>query len=314
MPPSLSYAAVTPAWNEGANLRRLAECVAEQTLLPRRWVIVDDGSTDDTGVVARRIMRELDFATVVELPVTEPTTIRGGPIVAAFHAGLAALTPGADVVVKLDADVSFQADFFERLVRAFEQDSALGIASGTCYEQDSAGVWRPQYTARDHVRGATRAYRAACLESVLPLEERMGWDGIDELKAQVAGWRTASLRELPFHHHRPLGARERAWTKWVGQGDMAHYMGYRFGYLLARTGFRSLREPAAAGMLWGYVAAAARRHQRYADPEVLGHLRRQQSLRALPQRAREVLGRIRAGEDGQAAEPPQSPASSRPQL
>jgi biofilm PGA synthesis N-glycosyltransferase PgaC len=314
MAESMSYAAVTPAWNEGGNLRRLAECVAEQTLPPRQWVIVDDGSTDDTGAVARRIASEFDFATVVELPIDKPASIRGGPIVAAFQAGLAALRPGADVVVKLDADVSFEPDFFERLVHAFADDPALGIASGTCYEQDAGGVWRAQYTTRDHVRGATRAYRAACLERVLPLEERMGWDGIDELKAQVAGWRTASLPELPFRHHRLLGARERTWTKWVGHGDMAHYMGYRFGYLLARTGFRSLREPAAAGMVWGYLSAALRGNERYADPAVLGHLRRQQSLRALPQRVREVLGRIRAGEDGETADAPQSPAGSRPQL
>ena len=75
---------------------------------------------------------------------------------------------------------------------------ALGIAGGTCYEQDTAGEWRPTFATRDHVRGATRAYRAACFEHVTPLEQRMGWDGIDELKAQVAGWKTRSLPDLPF--------------------------------------------------------------------------------------------------------------------
>ena len=119
----------------------------------------------------------------------------------------------------------------------------------------------------------------------------MGWDGIDELKAQVAGWQTASLADLRFFHHRPLGARERVWSKWVGQGDMAHYMGYRFSYLVARTGYRTLREPAAVGMLWGYLDAAFHRRDRYADHEVRDHLRRQQSLAAIPRRIREALGR-----------------------
>ncbi len=122
----------------------------------------------------------------------------------------------------------------------------------------------------------------------------MGWDGIDELKAQVAGWNTRTLPDVPFRHHRALGAREGSWSKWVGQGDMAHFMGYRFGYLLVRTGYRSLREPTATGMVWGYLAAAARRKERLADEDVRRHLRKQQSLTALPRRAREALGRSRS--------------------
>ncbi len=108
----------------------------------------------------------------------------------------------------------------------------------------------------------------------------MGWDGIDELKAQVAGWHTRALDDVPFRHHRALGAREQSWSKWVRQGDMAHYMGYRFSYLLARTAYRALREPAAAGMVWGYVAAAAHGSAHYPEAAVRNHLRDQQRVRA----------------------------------
>jgi hypothetical protein len=179
-------------------------------------------------------------------------------------------------------------------LEAFEADPSLGIAGGTCYEQDAAGVWSPTFTTRDHVRGATRAYRAECWQQVSPLERRMGWDGVDELKAQVAGWSTRTLPDVPFRHHRALGAREGSWSKWVGQGEMAHFMGYSFGYLLVRTGYRSLREPSATGMLWGYLAAVAKRNERVADENVRRHLRDQQSLTALPRRAREALGRSRS--------------------
>ena len=154
-----------------------------------------------------------------------------------------------------------------------------------------SGAWQPTHVTRGHVRGATRAYRAACLADVLPLEERMGWDGIDELSARVAGWETRSIETLPFEHHRTLGARENRWEKWVGQGRMSHYMGYRPSYLAARTVFRSLREPRAVGMLWGFGAAALRREPRYRDPAVRAYLRRQQSLRAIPSRIMEALGR-----------------------
>jgi glycosyltransferase involved in cell wall biosynthesis len=286
----LTYSVVTPARNEAGNLRRLAGSIQAQTRHPRRWLIVDNGSTDETGEVGREIASGLEFADVL-LTSADNSSVRGGPIVAAFHAGLDALEPGSDVVVKLDADVSFAPDFFDRLLGAFEADPGLGIAGGICYEQDVHGAWSPTYTTRDHVRGATRAYRAACLAQVLPLEQRMGWDGVDELKAQVEGWHTRTIADLPFYHHRVLGARERAWSKWVGQGDMAHFMGYRFDYLLARAAYRSLREPTAVGMVWGYLAAAASRSPRQTDPEVRQLLRSQQSLTALPRRIREALGR-----------------------
>ena len=92
-------------------------------------------------------------------------------------------------MVKLDADISFANDYFERLLASFDDDPRLGIASGTCFEQRD-GEWCERHVTADHVWGACRAYRAACLEQVSPLEERMGWDGIDVLKANARGWRT----------------------------------------------------------------------------------------------------------------------------
>ena len=152
------------------------------------------------------------------------------------------------------------------------------------------GVWKPQYTTRNHVRGAEKAYRRACLEVVLPLEQRMGWDGIDELKAAVNGWRTKSFRHLAVRHHRPLGAREDRLAKWLAQGEMAHYMGYRPSYLLFRALYRGLRDPLALSMVWGYARAAILRRPRLADPEVRALLRREQGLRKLQLRVREALG------------------------
>jgi poly-beta-1,6-N-acetyl-D-glucosamine synthase len=291
----LSYSAVTPVRDESDNLARLAACMSAQTALPERWLIVDNGSEDDTPAAIERILADLGFARSLVVPNVAPRSIRGRPIVAAFESGVAALDTASDVVVKLDADVSFERNYFARLMAAFADNDRLGIASGTCYEQDRAGEWRAKHSTRDHVRGATRAYRRETLRLVQPLEQRMGWDGIDELKAQVSGWQTESLADLPFFHHRPTGARERSWGKWVGQGDMSHYMGYRVSYLLARTGFQMTREPAAIGMLWGYLGAAARRQERYQDVEVRRHLRRQQSLSVVPRRVLEALGRPRAG-------------------
>jgi hypothetical protein len=126
----------------------------------------------------------------------------------------------------------------------------------------------------------------------LPLEERVGWDGIDELKANVAGWRTAVIPDLGFFHHRRLGARDgMPWARWARQGRAAHYMGYRFSYLVLRSLHHARRNPAALAMLGTYLTAAATRAPQQTDADARRHLRERQRLRNLRARRREALGR-----------------------
>jgi glycosyltransferase involved in cell wall biosynthesis len=285
----LTYSIVTPARNEAENLARLGECLAAQTVLPDAWIIVDNGSKDSTLSVARGLAERHAW---IRVEAFEPRDemARGAPIVRAFHRGLA-LVGRPDLVVKLDADVSFEPDFFERLIEEFEADPRLGIAGGLCFELE-AGRWVAQHVSRSHVRGATRAYRFSCLDEILPLEERMGWDGVDELKAGVRGWSVRSIPELPFYHHRLLAQREGAWHAWVKQGEMAHFMGYRFSYLLCRALFRSRRDPRATAMVAGFLGAWASRLPVQRDEGARRYLREQQRLRRLPRRLREATGRI----------------------
>jgi GT2 family glycosyltransferase len=280
----LSYALVTPVRTEEENLARLAASVDSQTQLPTRWVIVDNGSEDGTLDVARDLARSRDWVTVISVP-GEERAVPGAPIVRAFHAGLRELPHLPDVIVKLDADTSMDADHFERLTRAFVEDPSLGIASGTCLEVDDDGSWQPISVTLGHVRGAARAYRRECLNHVLPLEERVGWDGIDGWKAALQGWTTKMLPDLSFYHHRRLGGRDGTPTaRWHTQGRAAWFLGYRFSYLLFRTLHRARGDRAALAMLVGYLAAAARGEGRYSDSAVRTYVRHGQTLRALIRR------------------------------
>lgn len=291
MADSFTYAVVTPARDEAPNLERLARALAAQTLSPTAWVIVDNGSTDDTREIADEIARR-DSSVAVRGVSRVADDARGAPVVQAFHAGLECLQAEVDVIVKLDADISFEPDHFERLIAAFADDATLGIAAGTCYEQDPDRIWRQRHSTGIGIRGACRAYRRECLAQMLPLEERLGWDTLDLVKAKVNGWTTRVIDDLPFLHHRPWGARERtARERWSGQGEAAYYMGYRLSYLLARTLYKSLRQLSALGLLEGYLRARVRRTKRCADPDVIAFIRRQQSLRSMPERVREAVRR-----------------------
>jgi glycosyltransferase involved in cell wall biosynthesis len=282
---------ITAARNEESNLPRLAEALAAQTHMPERWVVVDNGSSDRTGGVLRRLAETHPWLEVLTLPGGAPS--RGAPIVRALHAALSALAaepPG--FVVNVDADTSFEEDYFARLIDRFSEDPQLGIAGGTCYELERGG-WRQRHVTGSTVWGGSRMFRWSCLEDVLPFEERFGWDGIDEVKANARGWRTRTFQDLPFRHHRREGARDGRFRARVEQGRVAHYLGYRVWYL----GLRMLRhlpsDPFAVGLLWGYGSSALRGAPRCADESARAYLRSQQSPAQLPLRVRETLARRR---------------------
>ncbi|MEZ5098354.1 MAG: glycosyltransferase family A protein [Thermoleophilia bacterium] len=292
-PGELAYAVVTPVRDEAENLPRLADALVAQTARPATWLIVDNGSRDGTRELAAALA---DAHPWIRLVVDDPGTRleRGGPITRAFMQGVDALAAPVDVVVKLDADVSFGPDYFALLLEAFAADPVLGIASGSCWERDAEGVWRQHFGTGDTtVWGASRAYRWDCLQDVLPLEERMGWDGIDALRAARLGWSTRTLLDVPFRHHRREGERDGRRTRVAHprQRGALHALPPDLPgrpHALPRA-----PRAAALAMLAGYAEAAARGEARCADVESLAIMREEQRLRALPRRFVEASGRIR---------------------
>jgi poly-beta-1,6-N-acetyl-D-glucosamine synthase len=279
----LSYAAVTPARDEEQNLPRLAEAMVAQRKRPLRWVIVENGSSDGTLELAHELARRHSWIEVIDIePSREYVRTMAE---AAFQAGLDALAGEGDLVAKVDADVSFEPDYFERVLAAFEADPQLGIASGSCHEHDD-GVWRVLTLLGDHCWGPSRTYRRACLQAVLPLEGAL-FTLIDETKARIAGFRTRTLREVPFRHHRPEATNDVSlWGHWHRQGVGSYQLGYRPSYLLVRCGYRATHQLSALALLVGYANAFSRRLPRYHDARVIAEIREQQ-------RARRFLATVR---------------------
>jgi glycosyltransferase involved in cell wall biosynthesis len=279
----VSYALVTPARNERDNLERLAGAVLAQTLLPGAWVIVDDGSDDGTAELAAELAGEHAWIALVQTGGPSAALAAGrrtGRALDSFRRGVEALDRRHDVVVKVDADTSFDPGYFEAIAERFRDQPDLGIAGGACYELED-GEWVRRRVVAKHPRGASRAYRWECLADVMSLDSRMGWDGLDEVKARMNGYRSQTFLDLGFRHHRAAGGRERSrWAHQSAQGHAAWYMGYRPTYLALRTAYRFLREPSALGMATGYVGAALRREPRCPEKDVVRHLRREQRLSA----------------------------------
>lgn len=279
----MSYAVVTPARNEAENLRRLGTALAAQTLPPKAWVVVDDGSTDATAELLAAMATEHAWVHVVDRAEATRENLAGGRregrALEGFKVGVRALPCEADVVIKVDADVDFDPDYCEQLVARFAADPKLAIASGTCHELEN-GEWVRRTKAESTVWGASRAYRWDCLGDVMALEPRMGWDGLDELSVQLRGLRTQTFVDLPFRHNRPEGGREHSpLHHGAALGRASWYMGYRPSFLVLRAAYRSREDPASVAMVWGYLAAAAGRESRCPDSRLVEALRERQRLR-----------------------------------
>jgi glycosyltransferase involved in cell wall biosynthesis len=257
-------------------------------LQPHAWVIVDNGSTDGTLVEAQRLAQRTSWIRVLQTDGRRSPT-RGAPIAEALERGFIDELDGADILVKADADVSMEPDFFARLLHEFAAEPRLGIASGSRYEL-LRGIWQQRHLTATSVEAQCRAYRSTCLAAVLPFDKHRGWDGVDVYQAQLEGWRTLVVKDLPFRHHRPIGDRDGSrFRAWMGGGAAAYSMGYRPLYLLARSLYHARTEPAAIGLLAGYATAALRRNPR-ASRAVRSLVRRDQAATKLLVRSREVRG------------------------
>ena len=289
----MSYALVTPARDEAAGLAVLAPTVVGQTHAPASWVIVDDGSSDATAAVAADLARRHPWIVLVQSGRVEIGLRQGrqqGRDLLSFEEGLRSVPGSVELVTKLDADVTLQLDYFERLLAAFELDSVLGMASGTRCEL-IGGHWRPRPLTRSTIAGQCRTYRVACWDAIQPLEPHMGWDGIDEARATLAGWHVHPVPGLYFRHHRRRGRRDgSAWRARAAEGSAAHYMGYRPSYLLLRALWHARREPSALAMLWGWSSAVVRREAPCSDAAARGQIRAQQAARHFGRRLREARG------------------------
>lgn len=274
---TLSYVVITPARNEEKHIRSVIESMINQLVPPREWVIVDDGSSDKTEEIARAYT--LPWIKVLRL-TDRRSTERGGKVVAVFNEGYQSLTfQDYDFIVKLDGDVTFDPDYFSNLLNEFRDNPRLGIAGGAGREM-VANRWIDVRIAPGHVCGATKIYRRACFEQIGGLVECWGWDGIDQLKAEMAGWQTQTFAECTFLHLRPEGGKSGRIRGRFEQGRASYIMGYSLLFMVFRGARRMASQPYILGglaLIIGYIWAFIKKSERFAEHDIRMYLQRKQA-------------------------------------
>jgi len=278
------YVLVTPARNEATFIEMTIKSVIAQTVLPVKWVIVSDGSTDGTDEIVQKYLAEHDWMALLQLPERAQRHFAGKA--AAFNAGYATVAGlPHDVIGNLDADVTFEPDYLAFLMSKFAENPRLGVA-GTPYLEENM-MYDERFKSPEHVSGACQLFRRECFEAIdgYPLIKAGGIDFIALIKAQAAGWQTRRFEEKVCHHHRSVGSglHTSVYRRLMNHGKIDYLEGSHPVFEVFRAALQMKRRPYVLGgalMLWGYVWAMLCRVEQ-AMPQELNALRQRDQLRRL---------------------------------
>jgi len=279
------YFIVSAVRNEAEFLEQTLQSVISQTLLPIKWVIVDDGSTDGTGLLAKRFSERYSWIEVVARP-DRGFRQAGVGVAEAFYDGFSRgrLLPW-NYVVKLDGDVLLPRSYFEQLMAEFEKDPRLGICSGAIYKLENGILTLDSPNDPEfHVRGAAKMYRRTCWEAIGGIPRVTGFDCVDNLKARMLGWDTRCISSLKVIHLRPTGQANGPWRNGLKDGLGANAIGYHPIFLVLKCLRRFVRRGTrinALGQLCGFVMGYFADMPRVQDRALIRYVRRQQLNRLL---------------------------------
>jgi len=278
-----SYVLITPARDEEAYIGRTLESVVKQTVPPARWVIVDDGSIDQTAAIVASFAERYPWIHFVQRPRASKRSFASK--VQAFNAGYACIAGlKYGIIGSLDADVSFAPDYIEFLLNCFRVDADLGVA-GTFFLEDHYDSSRDSFEGSTHVAGGFQMFRRECFEEIggfVP-HEAGGVDWIAVTTARMKGWRTRAFREKSFFHHRTLGtAQKGAIEAMFCAGQKDYFLGKHPLPQLLRVLYRMTKKPVGLGglaLLFGYSWAMLLRKKRPITPRLMQFRRREDMVK-----------------------------------
>lgn len=222
----MDFYIVIPAHNEEAYIGRMLQSIVGQTVLSKKVVVVNDGSTDDTQKIIQQFSEKYTFIESVSL-ISEKFHKPGNKVINAFYKGFETLDTNFDLIGKFDADIILPSDYFEKVIALFTSDEKIGIAGGNLYIEKENGWQFEAISEKTKVRGPIKMYCKECFEEIGGLKKSIGWDTVDELLAQHHGWKIKTDTSLHVKHLKPTGKVYTKISKYK-QGEAFYKMRYGF--------------------------------------------------------------------------------------
>jgi poly-beta-1,6-N-acetyl-D-glucosamine synthase len=275
------YVIVSPVRDEEQYIEKTIRSVIGQTIRPREWIIVDDGSRDQTARIIDAFAKEHPWIKAVHR-TDRGARVPGTGVMEAFYDGYQSLESASwEFVVKLDGDVGLEPEYFERCFERFNQDPKLGICGGMMYCIRNGSLMLESNPVF-HVRGPIKLYRRSCWEAIGGLIKAPGWDTVDEVQANRLGWHTKSFSDLKVIHYRPTGTEQGAWRDGVKMGRAAYISGYHPVFMAAKCAKRLFQKPyvvVAIAHGYGFVTGYLKKIPRIKDRAFIAYIRNQQLRR-----------------------------------
>ena len=279
---NMKYVLITPARNEEEHIGRAIESVQSQTVLPAKWVIVSDGSTDRTDEIVKKHLPDNAWIELIRMPDHDDRQFAAK--VHCFNAGYAKVKGVSyDIIGNMDADISFEKDYFEFLVARFADDTKLGVA-GTPFVEDGKH-YDYRFTNIEHVSGACQLFRRECFDEIggyVPIRGG-GIDWVAVTTARMKGWKTRTFTERTCLHHRKMGTgNTSAIMTWFRQGKKDYFLGNHPTWEIFRSLYQMSKKPCLIGgllLLLGYACAGAARQERPISGELMAFNRAEQMKR-----------------------------------
>lgn len=277
-------------------MRQTLDSVVGQSLRPALWVIVDDGSTDDTPRILEEYRQRHDWIRIVTRADRGRRAVGPG-VIDAFYAGYETIHPDTyDYLCKLDLDLRLPPRYFESLIERMEADPCIATCSGKAYVEEGGQLVSERHGDETSL-GMTKFYRVERFKAIGGFVREVMWDGIDCHRCRMRGWIACSWDdpELRFVHLRPMGSSQAGiYTGRMRHGYGQYFMGSGLPWMIATAIYRIPEKPYVIGglaILWGWMRSAMQGLPRYADPEFRAFLRRYQR-RALLVGKRQAIAEI----------------------
>ena len=272
------YIIITPVRDEEKYISKTIISVVNQSILPAEWIIINDGSTDNTEKIVNYYCKIYPWIRIYN---REDRGCRkpGGGVIEAFYHGFSKIrVHDWNYLVKLDGDLSFDKNYFEQCLSLFEKNTNLGIGGGEIHNLvDNKLIL--EKTPTYHVRGATKIYQRRCWESIGGLIAAPGWDSLDELKANQLGWETKTFKNLMLIHYRYTGAADGVLNNLIKFGLANYIAGYSPIFMVAKCFKHLYYKPLFIGALalfFGFVKGYIGKTKKINDPGLIEFVRKQQ--------------------------------------
>ena len=259
---------VIPVFNEEENLNDSIDSIVNQTLLPKKLLLVNDSSTDDSETILKKYSNKFSWIEYITIK-SKQVHVPGEKVINAFNKGLEKLDTNYEIICKFDSDIILPKNYLESIKNIFANNPKVGIAGGNLYVKKDNNWIYEKISSKNHVRGPIKSYRKKCFEEIQGLRLSIGWDTVDVLIAKFYGWKIKTDKTLLVKHLKPTGKNYTYTSKFL-QGEALYKM--RFGIMLSfisvvKTSINIGKLSIIFFAIFGYANALIKRKERIVTKE-----------------------------------------------